>query len=42
MSTDAPVQTQAGFEAQPSMPVCRLHNFVYGLRLFYYQWERPV
>lgn len=42
MSTDAPVQTQAGFESQPPMPVRRLHNFVYCPRLFYYQWVENI
>jgi hypothetical protein len=27
--SDAPVQTQAGLEAQPPLPVRRLHNFIY-------------
>src|SRR5438309_7389775 len=42
MSTDAPLQTQAGLESQPPMPVRRLHNFVYCPRLFYYQWLENI
>src|SRR5205085_9691314 len=40
--SDAPIQTQTGFEAQPPMPVRRLHNFVYCPRLFYYQWVENI
>ncbi len=40
--SDAPVQTQAGLEAQPPMPVRRLHNFIYCPRLFYFQWVENV
>ena len=40
--TDAPVQTQAGLEAQPPLPVRRLHNFIYCPRLFYFQWVENI
>jgi CRISPR-associated protein Cas1 len=40
--SDAPVQTQGGLEAQPLMPVRRLHNFIYCPRLFYYQWVENI
>lgn len=39
---DAPVQTQGGLEAQPPLPVRRLHNFLYCPRLFYFQWVENV
>jgi CRISPR-associated protein Cas1 len=39
---EAPVQTQAGLEAQPPLPVRRLHNFIYCPRLFYFQWVENV
>ncbi len=39
MNSAAPLQTQdALIEAQPPLPVRRLHNFIYCPRLFYYQW----
>lgn len=38
----APVQTHAGLEAQPPMPVRRLHNFIYCPRLFYFQWVENI
>ncbi len=40
--SDAPVQTQAALEAQPPMPVRRLHNFIYCPRLFYFQWVENI
>lgn len=40
--SDAPVQTQAGLEAQPLLPVRRLHNFIYCPRLFYFQWVEDI
>lgn len=40
--SDAPVQSQAGLEAQPPMPVRRLHNFIYCPRLFYFQWVENI
>src|SRR5258706_3781518 len=40
--SDAPVQTQAGLEAQPLLPVRRLHNFIYCPGLFYYQWVENI
>lgn len=40
--TDVPVQTQAGLEAQPPLPVRRLHNFIYCPRLFYFQWVENI
>jgi CRISPR-associated protein Cas1 len=40
--SNAPVQTQAGLEAQPPMPVRRLHNFIYCPRLFYFQWVENI
>lgn len=40
--SDAPVQTQAGLEAQPPLPVRRLHNFLYCPRLFYFQWVENI
>ena len=40
--SDAPVQSQAGFESQPPMPVRRLHNFIYCPRLFYFQWVENI
>ena len=39
---NAPVQTQAGLEAQPPLPVRRLHNFIYCPRLFYFQWVENI
>jgi CRISPR-associated protein Cas1 len=36
------LQTQAGLESQPPMPVRRLHNFIYCTRLFYYQWVENI
>src|SRR2546427_226040 len=39
---DAPIQTQAGLEARPPMPVRRLHNFIYCPRLFYFQWVENI
>lgn len=39
MTTTAPVQTNGSvIEAQPPLPVRRLHNYMYCERLFYYQW----
>ena len=35
---DPPAQTQPTLEAQPPLPVRRLHNFIYCPRLFYLQW----
>lgn len=40
--SDAPVQTQGGLEAQPPLPVRRLHNFIYCPRLFYFQWVENI
>jgi CRISPR-associated protein Cas1 len=40
--SDAPVQTQGGFESQPPLPVRRLHNFIYCPRLFYFQWVENI
>jgi len=40
--SDAPVQTQTALEAQPPLPVRRLHNFIYCPRLFYYQWVENI
>ena len=40
--SDALVQTQAGLEAQPPLPVRRLHNFIYCPRLFYFQWVENI
>jgi CRISPR-associated protein Cas1 len=40
--SNAPVQTQAGLEAQPLLPVRRLHNFIYCPRLFYFQWVENI
>jgi CRISPR-associated protein Cas1 len=40
--SEAGIQTQPGFEAQPPMPVRRLHNFIYCPRLFYFQWVENV
>ena len=40
--SDAPVQTQAGLETQPPLPVRRLHNFIYCPRLFYFQWVENI
>src|SRR5437870_5781741 len=40
--SEAPVQTQTGLEAQPPMPVRRLHNFIYCPRLFYFQWVENI
>src|SRR5438128_1326177 len=39
---DAPIQAQAGLAAQPSLPVRRLHNFIYCPRLFYFQWVENI
>lgn len=40
--SEAPLQVNAGLEAQPVMPVRRLNNFVYCPRLFYFQWVENV
>ena len=40
--SNAPVQTQAGLEAQPPLPIRRLHNFIYCPRLFYFQWVENI
>jgi CRISPR-associated protein Cas1 len=40
--SDALVQTQAGLEAQPPLPIRRLHNFIYCPRLFYFQWVENI
>jgi CRISPR-associated protein Cas1 len=40
--SDAPVQTEAGLEAQPPLPIRRLHNFIYCPRLFYFQWVENI
>ena len=40
--SDTPVQTQAGLESQPLLPVRRLHNFIYCPRLFYFQWVENI
>src|SRR6266545_7871239 len=40
--SDVPVQTLAELEAQPPMPVRRLHNFIYCPRLFYFQWVENI
>lgn len=40
--SDAPVQTQTGLEAQPPLPVRRLHNYIYCPRLFYFQWVENI
>jgi CRISPR-associated protein Cas1 len=40
--SEAPVQTQAGLESQPPMPVRRLHNYIYCPRLFYFQWVENI
>src|SRR6266545_5766209 len=40
--SDVPVQTLAELEAQPPLPVRRLHNFIYCPRLFYYQWVENI
>jgi CRISPR-associated protein Cas1 len=38
-TASAPLQTQGALlEAQPPLPVRRLHNYLYCERLFYYQW----
>jgi CRISPR-associated protein Cas1 len=39
---DAPSQTQGGLEAQPPLPIRRLHNFIYCPRLFYFQWVENI
>jgi CRISPR-associated protein Cas1 len=40
--SDMPVQTQTDLEAQPPLPVRRLHNFIYCPRLFYFQWVENI
>lgn len=40
--SEAPLQVNAGLEAQPVMPVRRLNNFVYCPRLFYFQWVENI
>jgi CRISPR-associated protein Cas1 len=40
--SDAPVLTLAELEAQPPLPVRRLHNFIYCPRLFYFQWVENI
>jgi len=39
---DAPIQTNGELEAQPLLPVRRLHNFIYCPRLFYFQWVENI
>lgn len=40
--SDTPIQSQAGIEGQPLLPVRRLHNFIYCPRLFYFQWVENI
>src|ERR1043166_9564818 len=40
--SEVPVQTLAELEAQPPLPVRRLHNFIYCPRLFYFQWVENI
>jgi CRISPR-associated protein Cas1 len=40
--SDASIQSQGGLEAQPPLPVRRLHNFIYCPRLFYFQWVENI
>jgi CRISPR-associated protein Cas1 len=40
--SETSVSTQAGPEAQPPLPVRRLHNFIYCPRLFYFQWVENI
>src|SRR5258705_13932459 len=40
--SDAIVQTEAGLETQPVLPVRRLHNYIYCPRLFYYQFVENI
>ena len=36
------IPSQSGIEAQPLLPVRRLHNFIYCPRLFYFQWVENI
>ncbi len=40
--SESGLQTQGGLEAQPVLPVRRLNNYVYCLRLFYFQWVENI
>jgi CRISP-associated protein Cas1 len=40
--SDASIQSQGSLEAQPPLPVRRLHNFIYCPRLFYFQWVENI
>jgi len=40
--TDSGPLVFAGLDSQPSLPVRRLHNYVYCPRLFYYQWAENL
>src|SRR5260370_41998771 len=40
--SDAALRTDGSLEAQPKMPVRRLHNFIYCPRLFYFQWVENI
>jgi CRISPR-associated protein Cas1 len=40
--SEAGLQTQGGWEAQPVLPVRRLNNFIYCPRLFYFQWVENI
>lgn len=40
--SDASLNTDGSLDAQPPMPVRRLHNFIYCPRLFYFQWVENI
>jgi CRISP-associated protein Cas1 len=42
MSDNVPTQPPSELDAQPPMPVRRLHNFIYCPRLFYFQWVENI
>src|ERR1700735_5492998 len=40
--SESTLRTDGSLEAQPPMPVRRLHNFIYCPRLFYFQWVENI
>lgn len=42
MGSEAPVSTDSGLNAQPPLPLRRLHNYIYCPRLFYFQWVENI
>ncbi len=40
--SESPISTHGALNAQPPMPVRRLHNYLYCPRLFYLQWVENI